>query len=204
MAAKTSPPAYKRKISSPPCLRRSNSFSAKRRGKKKRRLSPRRTKLSATLPQISRASESRGSLLSREKGGATLSSVRKLIVNADDFGMTRGINRAIAEAHDAGIVTSTTLMAGSEAFDDAVEAAARCPNLRVGCHVVLVEGHPLADTTQISSLLDPAGANNGTRPTFRSSLANFARAATRGLIKPEHVITETVAQIQKLQAAGIK
>ena len=130
--------------------------------------------------------------------------MRKLIVNADDFGMTRGINRAIAEAHDAGIVTSTTLMAGSEAFDDAVEAAARCPNLRVGCHVVLVEGHPLADTTQISSLLDPAGANNGTRPTFRSSLANFARAATRGLIKPEHVITETVAQIQKLQAAGIK
>jgi chitin disaccharide deacetylase len=121
--------------------------------------------------------------------------VRKLIVNADDFGMTRGINRAVAEAHDAGIVTSTTLMAGSEAFDDAVEIAARRPKLRVGCHVVLVEGYPLADRTQVGSLLDLAISNNGTSPAFRSSLANFARAATRGLIKPEHVITETVAQI---------
>jgi chitin disaccharide deacetylase len=129
--------------------------------------------------------------------------VRKLVVNADDLGMTRGINRAIAEAHDAGIVTSATLMAGSDAFDDAVEIAARRPSLRVGCHVVLVEGHPLADGTEINSLLDPAARTNGTRPQLRASLANFARAATRGLIKAEHVITETVAQIQKLQAAGI-
>jgi hopanoid biosynthesis associated protein HpnK len=130
--------------------------------------------------------------------------VRKLVVNADDLGMTRGINRAIAEAHDAGIVTSATLMAGSDAFDDAVEIAARRPSLRVGCHLVLVEGHPLADCAEITSLLDPAARTNGTRPQLRASLANFARAATRGLIKAEHVITETVAQIQKLQAAGIK
>lgn len=143
-------------------------------------------------------------MLSQHKRSATLTSVRKLIVNADDFGMTRGINRAVAEAHDAGIVTSTTLMAGSEAFDDAVEIAARRPKLRVGCHLVLVEGYPLADRTQVASLLDLAISNNGTSPAFRSSLANFARAATRGLIKPEHVVTETVAQIQKLQAAGIK
>jgi len=129
--------------------------------------------------------------------------VRKLIVNADDFGMTRGINRAIAEAHDAGIVTSATLMAGSNAFDDAVEVAARRPKLRVGCHVVLVEGHPLAESGEVTSLLDPATRNNGAKPELRASLANFARAATRGLIKAEHVITETVAQIQKLQAAGI-
>lgn len=143
-------------------------------------------------------------MLSKENHGATLSSVRKLIVNADDFGMTHGINRAIAEAHDAGIVTSTTLMAGSEAFDDAVEIAARRPNLRVGCHVVLVEGYPLGDTSQVDSLLDRAVSSNGTNPAFRTSLANFARAATRGRINPEHVVTETVAQIQKLQAAGIK
>jgi chitin disaccharide deacetylase len=143
-------------------------------------------------------------LLSGAVSGATLTSVRKLIVNADDFGMTRGINRAIAEAHDAGIVTSATLMAGSDAFDDAVEIAARRPMLRVGCHVVLVEGHPLAESSEVSSLLDPATRNNGTKPELRSSLANFARAATRGLIKAEHVVNETVAQIQKLQAAGIR
>lgn len=125
----------------------------------------------------------------------------KLIVNADDFGMTRGINRAIAEAHDAGIVTSATLMAKSAAFDDAVEIAVRRPKLHVGCHVVLVEGEPLSDPVQVSSLLESNG--DASHPAFRSSLASFARAATRGRIDLDHVITETVAQIQKLQAAGI-
>lgn len=116
--------------------------------------------------------------------------------------MTRGINRAIAEAHDAGIVTSATLMAKSQAFDDAVEIAARRPNLQVGCHVVLIDGEPLSDPAQIASLLDPNG--DPSRPAFRSSLANFARAATRGRIEFDHVVTETATQIRKLQAAGIK
>lgn len=130
--------------------------------------------------------------------------MRKLIVNADDFGMTQGINRAIVEAYDAGIVTSATLMANSEAFDEALELAERRPGLRVGCHVVLVEGRPLTDPSQVSSLLDPHRQMDADGPLFRSSLANFARAATRGFIKHEHVITETVAQIRKLQAAGIQ
>jgi len=66
--------------------------------------------------------------------------VRRLIVNADDFGFTAGINRAIVEAHTRGIVTSTTLMANGRAFDDAVRSAATVPGLSVGCHVVLIDG----------------------------------------------------------------
>ena len=49
--------------------------------------------------------------------------MRRLIVNADDFGLTSGINRAIVEAHERGIVTSATLMANSRAFDQATEMA---------------------------------------------------------------------------------
>src|SRR5947207_2641275 len=203
MAAKMLLLACKKRTSSPRFLKKLNSSLGKLRKRKKNLSPPHRADLPIAFPQNPRASEIRGSLLCDEKRGATLTSVRKLIVNADDFGMTRGINRAIAEAHDAGIVTSTTLMANSEAFDDAVEIAARRPSLRVGCHVVLVEGHPLADGTEINSLLDPAVRTNGTKPQLRASLANFARAATRGLIRAEHVVTETVAQIQKLQAAGV-
>src|SRR5215472_12195237 len=53
----------------------------------------------------------------------------RLIINADDFGLTRGVNRAIAELHDAGAVTSATLMATGPAFDDAVTLARAQPSL---------------------------------------------------------------------------
>lgn len=69
--------------------------------------------------------------------------MRTLIVNADDFGFTRDVNRGIIEAHRHGILTSTTLMAAdvtekSRAFDDAVRLARENPSLDIGCHLVLV------------------------------------------------------------------
>ncbi len=67
---------------------------------------------------------------------ATRGTIR-LVVNADDFGMTRGINEGITRAHREGIVTSTTLMADGAAFDDAVNRAAENPRLDVGAHLVL-------------------------------------------------------------------
>ena len=67
-------------------------------------------------------------------------SPRRLIINADDFGLTSGVNRAIIEAHQRGVVTSTTLMANSAAFADAAQLAHINPKLSVGCHVVLVDG----------------------------------------------------------------
>lgn len=70
--------------------------------------------------------------------------MKRLIVNADDFGFTRDVNAGIIEAHSKGILTSTTLMAESPAFDDAVRIAQANPSLDVGCHVVLVgmPGYP--------------------------------------------------------------
>ena len=83
--------------------------------------------------------------------------MRRLIVNADDFGLTPGVNRAIAEAHQRGIVTSTTLMANSAAFAQAVESAHTLPRLSVGCHVVLVDGAPILSPDRVGSLVNDQG-----------------------------------------------
>jgi predicted glycoside hydrolase/deacetylase ChbG (UPF0249 family) len=63
----------------------------------------------------------------------------QLIVNADDFGFTQGVNEGILEAHLQGILTATTLMANGAAFDHAVECARATPSLDVGVHLVLWE-----------------------------------------------------------------
>ncbi len=72
-----------------------------------------------------------------------MGAVRRLIVNADDFGFTRDVNRGIVEAHLRGILTATTLMANGDAFDDAVRLAHEHPTIDVGCHLVLVQGTSL-------------------------------------------------------------
>jgi len=120
--------------------------------------------------------------------------VRRLIINADDFGLTSGVNRAIAEANRSGVLTSATVMANSRAFDEAVSVARSQPTLRTGCHVVLIDGEP------VSSGL-PTLADGPSR--FRSSLKEFALAAVRGSISPEEIQREAEAQMRKIQATGI-
>lgn len=66
--------------------------------------------------------------------------LRRLIVNADDFGFTRDVNEGIVSCHREGILTSTTLMATGLAFRHAVELAKANPSLDIGCHLVLVQG----------------------------------------------------------------
>ena len=66
-----------------------------------------------------------------------------MIVNADDFGFTAGVNRAIVEAHVGGVVTSSTLMANGPAFEEAAQLAKTLPKLSIGCHVVLIDGRPV-------------------------------------------------------------
>ena len=79
--------------------------------------------------------------------------MKRLIVNADDFGMTEGVNRAILEAHLRGLVTSTTLLANGAAFASAAEIAGDTPALGVGVHLNLTEGRPSSDAARIPSLL---------------------------------------------------
>ena len=121
----------------------------------------------------------------------------RLIINADDFGLTPGVNRAIAELHQAGALTSTTLMATGPAFDDAVAVARANPTLGVGCHIALTDGVPVSPPEEIPTLIGPDGK------TFRPSLIDFLQALLRGNISEEEITREATAQIQKLQRAGI-
>src|ERR1700687_5534359 len=114
--------------------------------------------------------------------------MRRLIVNADDFGLTRGVNRAIAECHQRGIVSSATLMATGARFAEAVELARQLPGLSVGCHVVLVDGEPLLPAAEVRSLLAP-GTNR-----FYHSISEVLRAVARGRFKAEEVEAEASAQ----------
>jgi len=128
--------------------------------------------------------------------------VRRLIINADDFGLTAGVNRAIVEAHEGGIVTSATLMANGQAFDEAVSLAQSRPRLGVGCHIVLVDGAPLVRETATDSLLDPRSRTAGA-PRFREGISKFAALALTGRLAPDEIEAEAVAQIGKLQSSGI-
>jgi len=120
--------------------------------------------------------------------------VRRLIVNADDFGLTSGVNRAIVEGNRSGIVTSATLMANAKASDAAIDLAMAQPSLKTGCHVVLIDGVPL--TANLPSLTDSS-------PRFRSRLKQFAIAAVCGQIAAEEIQQEVEAQIRKIQSRGI-
>ena len=125
--------------------------------------------------------------------------MRRLIVNADDFGLTAGVNRAIVEAHARGIVTSSTLMANGRAFDDAVRLANTVPRLSVGCHVVLIDGEPVVNAELLPSIAStPSGSAR-----FRDGLKSFAVRALAGRLDPGEIEAEVSAQIHKLQAAGI-
>jgi chitin disaccharide deacetylase len=127
--------------------------------------------------------------------------VRQLIVNADDFGLTAGVNRAIIETHRAGIVSSATLMATGAAFDDAVEQARAAPTLSVGCHVVLVDGAPASAPGAVDTLLAIRSAEPD---KFHCRLPSVAARAVFGGFDPDQLVEEIAAQIRTIQSAGIK
>ena len=128
--------------------------------------------------------------------------MNRLIVNADDFGLTAGINRAIVELHQAGVLTSTTLMARAAATEEAIEISHATPSLGVGCHVVLVDGEPVLPVRQkIPHLADPVTGR------FHSKLPAFLRSLypcgwpSRSFVRE---IEAEAAQIAFLQNRGLR
>ncbi len=109
---------------------------------------------------------------------------KRLIVNADDFGFTPDVNLGILEAHRAGILTATTLMANGDAFEGAARIARENETLDVGCHLVLIGGR---------SLLPPRAALPRSVPELLRALA------TRSL----RIYDELAAQVHKIHAAGL-
>lgn len=122
--------------------------------------------------------------------------VKRLIVNADDLGLTPGVNRAIVEAAQRGIVTSATLMANGAAFEDAVKTVAAAPRLAIGCHIDLIQLSPVLPPTDVRTL--------ATGTHFRPGFAGFASRAMGGRLDEAQIEAEATAQIGKLQAAGVQ
>lgn len=84
--------------------------------------------------------------------------MKKLIVNADDFGLHPAINAGIIKGCRDGFITSTSLMCSGAAFDDAVLQAKATPALGVGIHLTLVGGgKPLLQARQLRTLVDEDG-----------------------------------------------
>ncbi len=124
-------------------------------------------------------------------------SMRRLIVNGDDFGYTRGVNAGILRAFQYGILTSTTLMAMGDAFDDAIRLARENPRLGVGCHLVLVAERAVAPRESIPTLADRDGRLPGSLRTLVGRLA-------LGRIRQADIERELRAQISRITAAGIR
>jgi len=122
---------------------------------------------------------------------------RNLIVNADDLGWTAGVNRGIAEAHRNGIVTSASLLANGQAFEEAVEFARATRDLGVGVHLNLSDGPPVAPREAVPSLLNASGAFEGGPDGL------LLKIATRSLSLRE-VEIEWHAQISKVRDAKIE
>ena len=122
--------------------------------------------------------------------------MKRLIVNADDFGLTAKINQAITAAHKDGLISSATLMANGEAFAGAVDLSRQAPQLGIGVHLNLTEGRPVAPPSRISSLLNGQGF-------FARKPAGLWRAITLGRVSVVHIETELCAQIEKVRGAGI-
>ncbi len=123
--------------------------------------------------------------------------MRRLIINADDFGLTPGVNRAVVELQKAGALSSTTMMAAGGCFSQAAHLAFAQPALAVGCHVVLVDGSPVLRPSDVPSLLGPSES------AFRPTIGSFVGDLLRGRIRAQEIEAEAIAQIKRIQSSGI-
>ncbi len=120
----------------------------------------------------------------------------RLVVNADDFGMSAAISRGILRAHREGIVTSTSLLGNVMDLAGAKAMLAEAPNLGVGVHLALCGGRPVAPPESVRTLLGPDG---GLPPRGQAFLAAWAK----GRVDPGDIERELDAQVARVRDAGI-
>jgi predicted glycoside hydrolase/deacetylase ChbG (UPF0249 family) len=123
---------------------------------------------------------------------------RLLIVNADDYGLTVGVSRAILAAHDRGIVTSTSVLAVAPGFESSVGPLRDTPGLGVGAHLAAVgEDPPLLSAGEIPTLVDRRGR-------LAMSWRMFLPRMAAGRVDADDLRREFTAQIERLQGAGLR
>jgi hopanoid biosynthesis associated protein HpnK len=121
---------------------------------------------------------------------------RRLIVCVDDFGLDIAVNEAVEAASRDGILTCASLMVGAPAAADAVARAHRLPALRVGLHVVLVDGRPMLPPHDIPALVGRDGRFDDNM--LRAGIRLFADPAAR-----RQLAAEIRAQFQAFAATGL-
>ncbi len=122
--------------------------------------------------------------------------MKRLIVTADDFGAAEAVNDAVEHAHRNGILSAASLMVSGSHAADAVRRARGMPNLRVGLHLVLVEGKPILPAAAVPDLVDERGY-------FRT---NMALAGATMFFLPrarQQLEAEIEAQFAAFEASGL-
>jgi hopanoid biosynthesis associated protein HpnK len=140
-----------------------------------------------------------GGMAKSDRAGRTApGDKRYLVVTADDFGRSHSINRAVAAAWGRGVLTSASIVAGGDAFDEAAALAARTAGLSVGLHVTLSDGRSVLAQSAVPGLVDGDGFFR--RTPFRAGVAYWRmRRSIAGQIG-----AEVKAQFDKIEAAGIR
>ena len=128
---------------------------------------------------------------------ASHQNVRRLIVNADDFGLSASVNSAVIRAHREGILTTASLMVNEPGFAEAVALAKENPKLGVGLHLTLLHGHAALSPDQIPGLVGPQG--DFTNSPVAAGMAYFFKSAL-----DEQLRAEIHAQIAKFRSTGLK
>jgi hopanoid biosynthesis associated protein HpnK len=122
--------------------------------------------------------------------------LKRLIVTADDFGLTIPVNEAVEEGHRRGILTAASLMVTGDAAADAVARAKRLPRLGVGLHLVLVDGVPALPPEQIPDLVGSDGRFSAN--VFTHGVRLFFLPAAR-----RQLAAEIRAQLEAFRATGL-
>ena len=118
-------------------------------------------------------------------------------MTGDDFGLSVPVNEAVAQAHQKGILTSTSLMVAAPEVDDAVARANELPNLNVGLHLVLSNGRSCLPASELPDLVDPAG--NFSNNLVTSGIKMFFNARAK-----EQLRDEIRAQFEAFKATGLR
>ena len=122
--------------------------------------------------------------------------MKRLIITADDFGAAREVNDGIEAAHRSGVLTAASLMVAAPEAADAVARAGRMPGLRIGLHVVLVDGRPMLPATELSHLVDGSGM-------FRSDMAALGAVIAFNRQARRQAAAEITAQFEAFRATGL-
>ncbi len=122
--------------------------------------------------------------------------MKRLIITGDDFGLSLKINEAIEEAHRQGVLTTASLIVGTSATADAVDRAKRLPSLKVGLHVVLIDGTPTLSPREIPDLVDERGLFS--HHPVRAGIHFFIRSRVR-----KQVEAEMEAQFRAFERTGL-